>query len=220
MKLLVIIGILFLGTSVYAQDDFQTWVKTGVEGGIVKKLDWSFELNSRFGGTGLETFFPQAGIEYKVKKWFRPSIEYRYILDKDKYGNYGSGHRINFNAAFKERVDRFSLGVRIRYQYAFSRLSGAQDYNSDFDQAIRTKFSAVYDIDNSMFSPLISGEFFYDPKFGPKGPSFTKFRFAVGTSLELDGPHKISVKYQLDKKLNNFSAGVRHVIGVSYMYKL
>ncbi len=220
MKLFIVIGILLSGTSVYAQHELQTWLKTGVEGQIVEKFDWSFELNSRFGEQGLETFFPQAGLEYKVKKWFRPSIEYRYILDKDKYGNYGSGHRINFNALIKERVSRFDLGFRLRYQYAFSRLGDSQNYDSDFDQAIRTKLSVLYDIDNSMFSPLISGEFFYDPKFGPSGPRFTKFRLAIGTSLELDGPHKISVKYQLDKKLNNFSANMRHVIGVSYMYKL
>ena len=220
MKMFIVVGILFLGSGAFAQHEFQTWLKTGVEGGIVKKLDWSFELNSRFGSSGLETFFPQAGIEYKVKRWFRPSIEYRYILDKDRYGNYGAGHRINFNASFKKRVERLDLGLRLRYQYAFSRLGDAQEYDSDFDQAIRTKLSASYDFDNCMFSPLLSGELFYDPSYGPKGPGFKKIRLAIGTSLELKGPHKVSIKYQLDKKLNDFGANLRHVLGLSYSYKL
>ena len=220
MKHLVFLIFAFLGVSAYSQHDFQVWLKTGAEGGVVKKLDWSFELNSRFGAEGLETFFPQAGLEYKVTKWFRPSVEYRYIFDKDDYGNYDLGHRINLNAGFKELVARFDLGLRLRYQYAFSRLGSTVEYDADFDQAVRAKLSSLYDIDNSVFSPLFNVELFYNPAFGPKGPGFTKVRVAVGTSLELDGPHKFSFKYQLDKKLYAFSADLRHVVGFSYTYKL
>jgi hypothetical protein len=220
MKYLVFLVSVFLGVSAYSQHDFQVWVKAGTEGEIVKKLDWSFELNSRFGAEGVETFFPQAGLEYKVTKWFRPSLEYRYIFDKDDYGNYDLGHRINLNAGFKERVARFDLGLRLRYQYAFSRLGSETDYDADFDQAVRVKLSSTYDIDNSVISPLFNTEVFYNPSFGPEGPGLTKIRLAIGTSLELDGPHKLSFKYQIDKKLYNFAADLRHVIGFSYTYKL
>ncbi|MFT5778908.1 MAG: putative porin [Crocinitomicaceae bacterium] len=220
MKSLVfLIALLFAG-SAYSQHEFQSWTNVGLEGGIIKKLDWSFELNARVGGSGLETFFPQAGLSYKVTKWFKPSIEYRYIFEKDEYENYSAVHRINFNAGFKERVKRFDLGLRLRYQYAFDRIAASENFNPDFDQAIRAKVTIEYDIDNSILAPFFNAEFFYNPQFGPKGPGFSKMRYAIGTSLELDGPHDVSIKYQLDKRINDYSANVRHVVAVSYTYEI
>jgi hypothetical protein len=217
---LLILFFFFSSFASFSQDEFMLWTSAGVEGKIIKKMSWSAELNGRFGDKTLETFFPQLGVEYKVKKWFRPSIEYRFIVDKNKYGNYKSSNRINFNANFKKSVDRFGLDARIRYQYGFTRLVATEEYDSDFDQAIRLKPAVSYDINNSIFTPKISAEFFYNPIYGPISPGFNKIRIAVGFGLELDGPHSISMKYQLDKKFNNYSAPLRHVIGFEYGYKL
>ncbi|PHR20696.1 MAG: hypothetical protein COA38_19235 [Fluviicola sp.] len=218
MKYLAFLAFTFLGVSAYSQHEFQVWTEVGTSGKVVKRLDWSVDLNSRFGATGLETFFPQVGFEYKVKKWFRPSIDYRYILDKDKYGNMLSGHRVNFNANYKKGIKRFRIDGRLRYQYAFNRLGASTDFDPDLDKAFRLKGAVKYDINNSIFTPLFNAELFYNPQYGPDR-GFSKIRLAIGTSLELDGPHKFSVKYQLDKRFE-FKRNVRHVISLSYGYKL
>ena len=218
MKHLALLFFLFVGVSAYSQHETQVWTEIGASGKVVKRLGWSFDINSRFGASGLETFFPQVGFKYKVKKWFRPSIDYRFILDKDKYGNMLSGHRINFNANFEKPIERFEIGARLRYQYAFNQLGGSGDFDPDLDQAWRLKGVAKYDIDNSIFTPLFSAELFYNPQYGPD-QGFSKMRVAIGTSLELDGPHKISVKYQLDKRFE-YGRDLRHVLSLSYGYKL
>ena len=222
MKLFAII-FLFLGISLPSfgqNDEFMVWAKAGVRGDLAKKTDWMFDLNSRFDGAGVATFFPQAGIEYKVKKWFKPSVEYRFLIDKNKYGNYKSSHRLNVNANFKKSIERFSLSARVRYQYAFDQFGSPDSYDADFDQAFRFKPAVGYNIKGSIFSPTVSAEFFYNPVLGPQGRQFNKVRLAFGTKLELDGPHSLSVKYQLDKKFRDYSAGTRHVIAVSYEFKL
>lgn len=216
MKYLVFLAFTFVGVSAYSQNEFQVWTELGTSGKVVKRLDWSVDLNSRFGAAGLETFFPQVGFKYKVKKWFRPSIDYRFILDKDKYGNMLSGHRINLNANFEKEIDRFEVEGRLRYQYAFSRIGGSADFDPDLDQAVRLKGDVKYDINNSIFSPLFSAELFYTPQYLDRG--FSKIRLAIGTSLELDGPHKFSAKYQLDKRFE-YGKDLRHVISISYGYK-
>jgi len=195
------------------------WTKIGVKAMIVKRLSFSGELNTRIGGSGVETFFPQIGFEYKVLKWLRPSIEYRFIVDKNKYGNYKSSNRLNFNINLKKSVSNLGLAFRIRYQSAFNRLS-SQSYNPDFDQAIRLKPAIDYKIDNTIFTPFVSSEFFYDPQFGPHGPGFSKVRLGVGSKFNLKGPHSASFKYQLDKKFTNYKNGVRHVIAIGYSYKI
>jgi hypothetical protein len=217
MKYLIFLAITFFSVSAYSQHESQVWTEVGVSGKVVKRLGWAVDLNARFGAAGLETFFPQVGFQYKVKKWFRPSIDYRYILDKDKYGNMLGGHRINFNANFEKGIKRFEIDGRLRYQYAFNRIGGSTDFDPDLDQAFRLKGAVKYDIDNSIFTPLFSAELFYAPEFGPDR-GFSKIRIAVGTSLELDGPHKVSVKYQLDKRFE-FGRNLRHVMSVSYGYK-
>ncbi|MFK7785913.1 MAG: DUF2490 domain-containing protein [Crocinitomicaceae bacterium] len=217
MKQLVFFIFLFAGASAYSQHEGMVWTEVGVSGKVAKRLNASFDINSRFGSSGLETFFPQLGLKYKVKKWFRPSIDYRYILDKDRYGNMLSGHRLNFNGNFEKSVKRFEIDARLRYQYAFNALGGT-DFDIDLNQAWRLKGAVKYDINNSIFTPLFSAELFYNPQFGPD-QGFSKIRIAAGTSLELDGPHKISVKYQMDKRFE-FGRDVRHVLALSYGYKL
>lgn len=217
MKFLAFATCLLFGVSAHSQHEFQVWTEVGTSGKVMSRLSWAVDLNSRFGAAGLETFFPQVGFEYKVKKWFRPSIDYRYILDKDKYGNMLSGHRINLNGNFEKGVDRFDLSARLRYQYAFNRLGGSTSFDPDLDQAFRLKGAVKYDINNSIFTPLFSTELFYNPQYGPdKG--FSKIRLSIGTSLELDGPHKFSIKYQIDKRFE-YGRDLRHVMSVSYGYK-
>lgn len=215
---------LFLGITIgsFAQNsEVMVWTEVGLSGDLMKKTDWSFELNTRFDDEGVATFFPQAGIEYKVKKWFKPSVEYRFLVDKNKYGNYKSSHRLNVNMNFKASpVKRLSVGTRLRYQYGFDQFGGPTTYNDDFDQAFRIKPSASYDINNSIFTPAISAEWFYNPELGENGRQFTKVRIGIGSKLELDGPHSVSFKYQLDKRFNNYKAGLRHVASFSYEYKL
>lgn len=196
------------------------WTGVGVKGDLVKKTDWAVDLNTRFGDGGVATFFPQVGVEFKATKWLKTSLEYRFLVDKNKYGNYKSSSRLNFNVTGKATWERFSFSTRARYQYGFTSLSASDTYDSDFDQAIRIKPSISYDIKGSKFTPVISTEFFYNPSLGEDGREFSKVRVAAGAKLDLKGPNAIAFKYQLDKKLHNYAAGMRHVISLSYEYKL
>ena len=221
MRLIVCIILLFgAGFKSNSQtNDQMLWAKIGIEGKIIKKLSWSGEINSRFGSTGLETFFPEAGLEYKLLKWFRPSIQYRYIIDKNKYGNYKTSSRISFNGNFKSKVERFNLGLRVRYQYSFNQINTADKY-AIFEHGFRLKPSVEYRIKGSKFTPLVSSEFFYRPKEGNETVSYRKLRFSVGTKYKFNSSHRVAVKYQLNKKFRAFTEGSRHVLAVSYVYSL
>ena len=211
-----------LSFSSFSQNhETMVWTELGVRGNLIKKSDWAMELNTRFNEEGVATFFPQLGINYKITKWLKPSIDYRFLVDKNKYGNYKTSHRVNVNLNFKSKVARrFYMGARVRYQYGFEQFGAPVSYNDDFDQAIRLKPSFSYDISNSIFTPTFSAEWFYNPELGENGRQFTKIRIAIGSKLELEGPHSVSFKYQLDKRFNNFASGVRNVASFSYEYKL
>ena len=202
----------------FAQHKYMLWTEVGAEGKIIKKLKWSAAVNTRIGSAGAETIFPQAGVEYKITKWMRASLEYRFILDKNKYDNYKSMNRLNLNVLLKDNKKRLSYSVRLRYQYAFNRIN-LDAYDADFDQAIRVKPSFEYDLNNSFITPIISTELFYSPMYSALTPGFTKIRTAVGVKFELDGPHGIDIKYQFDKKFRNHSADMVHALCLSYTFK-
>jgi hypothetical protein len=208
----------FLPLFAFGQGEGKFWTEIGVKGAVSKKMDWGMEFNNRFDNRGLETFFPQLSIKYKVNKWFKPSIDYRAIVDRKKNGDYSFSNRLNFNATGKFVVNRFSISGRIRYQYAFGRLMSAA-YDPEFDQAFRFKPEISYDINNSIFSPVASIEFFYDPSFHAYGRRFTKYRLFLGAELELDSPFDISIGYILDEKIQLPNPKTRHIVSLSVAYK-
>lgn len=207
--------------SLFSQNnEGKVWTEIGVNGKIVKDLDWAAELTTRFGVNGIETVFPSVSIKYKVKKWFKPSVEYRYIVDRENFDTYSNSHRLNFNADFKHTIDRLSIKSRIRYQYSFDRLVNSELYSPEFDQAIRLKLGGSYDINNSFLSPVISGEIFYNPTYGPYGQQLTKFRLFAGVDIEMDGPHEISVGYIFDNRINISRPLTKHILSLGYSYKI
>lgn len=207
--------------SLFSQtNEGKVWTEIGVNGKIIKDLDWATELTTRFGVNGLETVFPSISIKYKVKKWFKPSVEYRYIVDRENFDTYSNSHRLNFNADFKRSFDRLTIKSRIRYQYSFDRLVDSELYSPEFDQAIRLKIGGTYDINNSFLSPVISGELFYNPMYGPNGQQLTKFRLFAGVDIEMDGPHEISVGYIFDNRINLSRPLTKHILSLGYSYKI
>lgn len=214
------IVLIFLPFFVLSQNEGKVWTEVGIGGKITKDLEWGADLTTRFGSYGLETFFPQASFKYKVTKWFRPSIDYRFIADREVEGYYTFSNRINLNTEFRYNFDRLYLKSRIRYQYAFNRLSNSASYDPEFDQAIRFKLEGKYDINDFFLSPVLSGELFYDPQYGPYGQRINKLRAFAGVELDLNSPHSISAGYLYDTRINLPNPRVRHVLSLGYSYDL
>ena len=88
MKLFALFLFVGVSFSSYSQNhEAMVWTELGLHGDLFKKSDWALEANTRFNDNGVATFFPQLGIDYKVSKWFKPSLDYRFLVDKNIYGN-------------------------------------------------------------------------------------------------------------------------------------
>jgi hypothetical protein len=220
MKKLILLQI-FFPLVLLGQGAGKVWTEIEVKGSLLKGLDYGLELSNRFGETGLEKFFPQIRLKYKVTKWFRPSIDYRMVFDIDDYGNYGFSHRLNMNAEMRHTLfDRLVVSGRVRYQYSFDRFVAVENYDAEFDQAIRFKPQVSYDINDLFLTPTVSIEYFLNPSYGPFGQRFTKRRFFAGVDLDIDSPHGISVGYILDQEINLPYPERKHILSISYAYDL
>ncbi|MFZ9612617.1 MAG: DUF2490 domain-containing protein [Crocinitomicaceae bacterium] len=220
MRPLVLLGFILLPfLHAFSQSTvFQVWNELGASAKLSKDWSCGVDLTTRFGNGGVVTYFPQVSIKYKWNKFIRPSLDYRMIMNRELNGNYLASHRINGNLQFSYALNRHSFGFRVRYQYSFNRIIGT--YEPEFDQAFRFKPSYSLDINNSIFSPKASCEFFYNPASGAQGKQFTRIRYYAGLALEIQGPHGIEIGWLYDQRINKANPVNRSVMLISYSYAL
>lgn len=209
-----------LTSFVYSQSTGEVWTEVGAKGEFSKKLDWSFELNNRFGQMGHEQFFPQASLKYKLKGGFKASLDYRLIFEKDKFTNYIQSNRFQINVQYKERVKRFDLEARVRYQYGFSHWSRNPYFDFEAKNTFRFKPQINYDIDNSILTPYVNSELFFGLDQSDAGQRFNKVRFGGGFDFELDAPFEVSIGYIYDQQVGGNSRDPRHIASFSLKYKI
>lgn len=217
MRSLILIFISFVSSFGFAQSEFHHWYSAGASGDIVKRLDWSFDMNSRFDQYGLRTLFPQAGIEYKLNKLLKTSVDYRMIFSRNEVRNYTSSNRVNLNLTAKEKLAKRLYGsLRARYQFGFSGTNST--YDADFDQTFRIKPKVEYDIKGFPLTPAIGTEFFLGRS--NTGPALSKIRSEFGFELEGTGNHSFELKYLYEyRPLENFIKH-RNILSLSYSYSI
>ena len=199
------------------QSVFQLWTETGFKHKLNKKVDLTVEWTNRFDGYGLNTSFPQASVRYKFLDWIKASLDYRWIISKEKNGNFSSGNRVNANVQLNHKFERIDVGFRARYQYSFNRFVSS-NYDPEFDVAYRFRPSISYDLNNSILAPNASIEFFYTPENAPLGNRFTRIRYQIGIDFDTKLPFDFGIAYLYDNKINLPEAVDRHVLNLSATY--
>lgn len=219
MKFLVIL--LFIPGWLFCQTSGNLWIDLGVKGKITERLSWDGEITNRFGPNGIERFYIQGGVKYKLTKWFRPSIDYRFSFDRDDYTNYQPSHRIMLNGNFEKDLNkRWAAEVRLRYQYDFSSFNRDYGYQQAVEHTLRLKPEISYNIKDNPFTLNIGSELFYSLE--RYNNYFYKVRLFIGTDVKLDDPMKIGIKYVFDHELfsqNNYPK-IRHAIALSFKYTI
>jgi len=203
-------------TSVFAQVDNALWVSGGVKYAYTKKLDFAAEINFRMEPVVLNTFFTEFTVKYEVEKWFKPSFDYRVITDRNDFGNYHVSQRFNLNANLSHNWNRFEFGTRVRLQGSFTRIRSTENSFSDIAPGVRIKPEILYDINNSIFSPTASCEWFFDNNVY-SGVYINKIRASIGMDFEMIGPYNVSLKYMYGKSF--VKAKSEHIVSFSFTRK-
>jgi hypothetical protein len=216
----LVLSLLFFPIVVLGQNStvFQVWNEIGVGYKLDKKQSLAFDLTTRHGAGGVQTFFPQISYKYKLNKYIRPSLDYRYIGSRTEEGNFTYQHRLNVNVQTNYDLDRLQLGLRARYQFTTNRL--AANYEPEFGEAFRIKPSIVYDIKKSVLLPKASMEFFTGPMDVQQGYHLNRIRWSIGLGFDWDGPHTLELAYLYDQRINSPGSLNRAILNFSYGYSI
>jgi hypothetical protein len=197
---------------------FQSWNELSLSYKIDKKQSLGLDLTTRFDVAGLQTIFPQVSYKYKINKYLRPSLDYRLIGSKDDFGNFTIQHRLNANLQFAHEIERFEVGLRMRYQFSANR--SQTDFGSEFNNAIRFKPSLAYNLDNSKITPNAGMELFCTPMDGQVGYHLSRIRWNIGVAIDLKGASELEIAYLYDQRIHNPGALNRAILNLSYGYAL
>jgi hypothetical protein len=220
MKYFFIVFFLILTNVSFSQN--RLWLSSGVKTNLFNDnfrvqglIEGRFYDNGRY-----DKIFPELSVRYELTKWFKPSIDYRFILNQSRTSYERSiGHSIRLNLNFDYDYDRFDFQFRARYQNSFVRLTNNSGYDPDFDNALRIKPKIKYDIKGSKIDPLIESEWFYNTKYGEFGKQFVKYRFAIGVDINLPNKHELSIKYRYDYEFNVPNPWRAHILSISHSYE-
>jgi len=201
----------------HAQDRSEVWFGAGVKSELVKDLMFGVQTNARVRTDGrLQTLFQEVSIKSEHIKWFRPSVDYRFIASYAKNGNTDYGNRINLNADFRHKFGDVKTGVRGRYQLF---LGNALLTGTDLDPSFRIKPYVEYTIPKTRFTPEVSAEFFYNPQNGPTGDRFNRIRLGLSLGIDLPGPNTLGLTYYYGKRFNTGNPYNEHIFSLEYSYE-
>jgi|TARA_R110000737_G_scaffold127298_2_gene159892 hypothetical protein len=208
----------FISLFAHTQVDNELWLSGGAKYAYTKKLDFYGELNFRLDPNPviLNSFFTEFSAKYEVAKWFKPSVDYRIISDRNKFGNYHIGHRFNINANLSHDWNRFEFDGRVRLQGTFTRVRSTESSFSDLAPGVRVKTGVLYDINNSVISPTASCEWFF-ANDAYDGIYVNKIRASLGIDFEMIGPYNVSLKYMYGQSLTK--AKSEHIVSFSFTRK-
>lgn len=189
-----------------AQVDLGLWTGVTVEKEISKKFEASFESQARFDSklTNFSRWLNEAGVAYKVNKYYRVSTSYRLTFK----GNQEFGHRISLNNVVRYKLEDFTFTYRLAFQSNFQN-NEANDYN------LRNKFDIEYKI-NKHLSPSISGEIFYNINY--KTHQFNNYRLNLALEYNFNKHHKITPALIYNQEFNVADPKSIFIFSAAYKY--
>jgi len=200
-----------------AQDRSQVWFGAGIKREVARDVVMGVQTNARIRTDGaLQTLFQELSIKSEHLKWFRPSVDYRFITSYDKNGNTDYSHRLNFNADFRYKIKEVKVGARGRYQMF---LGNAILTGTDLDPSFRIKPYVEWTIPKTRFTPEFSTEFFYNPANGPVGDRFNRVRFGLTLGIDLPGPNTLGLTYYYGKRFNTGNPYNEHILSLEYGFE-
>jgi hypothetical protein len=210
---------LFFISSLRAQvKDAGLWTSIGFELKVTNKVNATLSQEFRFNEniTELGTFFTDAGLGYKINKYFQISANYRFVNKRRIDDSYSPRHRLYIDLKFQKKLKPFVFQFRTRLQDQYADIGRASD-GGIAEYYSRNKLSIKYDLDKS-YTPYLAVELFSPLKY-PRQYFFDDIRAAAGAEYVLNKHHSFDFFYMIQKQLNASNPLMDFIAGVGYIYK-
>lgn len=190
----------FFSFNSYAQEkDFGVWYNVALQYDIKKfQVGLSEEFRTVNNASELDQYFTDAGVSYKISKYFKIGGYYRFIKKKESDNSMYNRNRFYGDLTLRLPLKNLELSYRFRYQHQNNEFS-EYAYNPSVVYN-RHKLELSYNIPHSKLTPSLSYERFFRLNY-----IHTYFaenvRWDIGMEYKFNKRNRISVDYLLNKDL-------------------
>ena len=190
--------------------DFEFWPSAELRYNASKKFRFSIEQQLRLdnGASQFKTTFTEAGLRYRLSRYFRIRANYRFIIRPNNIHQ-----RISGDVLIRYRKKKFPL--RFNYRLRYQVLYRGQGRNPI--KYLRNKLAVSYNL-SKLVDPFIASELYFRIRNKPN--EFQKYRLDFGLDWRLGKKCNLSTFYRLQKEINVNNPALEHVIGIGYSYTL
>ena len=197
--------------------DLEQWTSIGISKKLGKNWKLSLDQEFRFSKdvSQFDVYFTDFGIDYKLNKHFSVGANYRFYQNKNSDGIFQTQHRWNTDAEYKQKIDRFTLAYRLRFQNKDEDFYTSNSENNIYN--LRNKFSVNYNINNFKFDPFFSAEL-YRQIDNVNTTELSKLRWTLGLEYSLKKFGDVELFYRIDNELNQSYNKDTYIVGLGYKF--
>ena len=218
--------ILFIIMPSHAQDteDLEGWGAVELNLKATEKLSFSVSEHLRYRNdiTTLRNYFTQVKVNYELFKNFELGGGVRYITDNDDVGN-KQGHeylfRYQFDAVFKQKIDRVMVSFRLRYQNK-NQLGLSESEGDIPTEYTRYRMGLSYKVKPLKLNVKLFGEVFNEPQSPEENKGFNRHRYTLKLSRKFKDFGTFGIFYALQDDYSTPIKKSKSIVGFKYSYNI
>ncbi|MFC1619440.1 DUF2490 domain-containing protein [Candidatus Neomarinimicrobiota bacterium] len=190
-----------------AADDNQLWTALVFTKDLPGKFDLELnqEIRSKDNFSTFKKSITEIGLFYKINKHINTSMDYRYIVYRDK-----TGRRLGLTGRYKLTTGKFSHQYRAKLQQ--ENVEG-----DETETNLRHKYTVRYSRKGEL-SPYLDWEVFYHLGQGTTG--MYKYRVTIGARKKLTKSTTAKLYYRLQQEVNQSNPDRINILGFEYEVEL
>lgn len=222
LKKILLLVLVISSSTIHAQDtevvsDLQQWTSIDITKKLNKKWSLSFEQEVRFKQdiSNFDVYFADLGLSYKLNKHMKLGANYRFYQNKNNKGVFQTQHRWNTDFQYKQKISRFTMAYRLRFQNKDEDFYTSDTENNLYN--LRNKFSIDYNIKGFKLDPFFDVELYRQIEDASTS-ELSKLRYTLGVEYPLKKFGDIKLFYRIDNELNLDYDNKTYIIGVGYKF--
>ena len=200
------------------QERYENWSSLEVNYSIAKNISiyGSGQLRIQSVGDIYNQSFYEIGLKIKINEFLQSGFGYRGLDQLQDVGNNQLHKKFNrYHLFLKGKYNFKKYNFLLRLQFQQKNRVGNPDLNTiDY---FRTKFELTRDIIDWKADPIIGIEFFTKENLN-FNENFKKYRFSIGTKLNLNELNSLSINYVFQKEVKVDSPVLQHILRLNYNF--
>ncbi len=191
-----------------ADRDLEFWQGFGVDfkpaNGFKLYLEKQLRYEDKF--TNMESDLSEVGLRYKLNKFLRFRVNYRFVSRSGEKRN-----RFDGNVYLNLRWNAVKVSNRVRLQKEFIETLEGSESELEFRDRLRFTFT-----NSKRLQPFFGGEIFIG--LGEGSDRRNKFRLTVGTDWEVRKRVTLTFFYHYQRDLEKDKPDISHILGLKFNY--